>query len=493
MAETEVSIILKAVDKVSGVMAGINKSIEKVNQSPLGKITQELTGFNLASLAGAAGIATAAKQIYQFSKESIDVTVKLGNEVEELTRITGDSEEATSRLIQASDDMRLSEDALKASLLAASRQGIDVSTASLMKMADQYNKLRPGLEQTNFLTKTFGRNGAEMARILELGSAGLKAKMDATSDSIVMDREAVEATKEYQASLDALNDSVDGVKNSIGKELIPYTSDFNLVLSTTIDGLSKGTSTLSDIQRVMSGIQSFGLSELIRGGISGSADSIREAEAAIAAAGNAANVASDRFDKMDSAIENSGAASLDAAGAMQKYTTQLLYQIASEGLSAEAALDLANKMGLVDQSTVTATQKTFEYKQMLDEGKISLSEYNALVAGLSQYLDSLNDKDVRVHLVYDVTGDPGNFEGYKPKAGATETPHALGGAVQAGVPYLVGEYGPEPFIPNQNGQIIPAGQSQPKQSDSIFSQANMSQFASIISVAVSTAIQKAMA
>jgi phage-related minor tail protein len=35
---------------------------------------------------------------------------------------------------------------------------------------------------------------------------------------------------------------------------------------------------------------------------------------------------------------------------------------------------------------------------------------------------------------------------------------AAGGAVRAGQAYMVGEHGPEPFIPSTNGTIIPTGQ-----------------------------------
>lgn len=43
-------------------------------------------------------------------------------------------------------------------------------------------------------------------------------------------------------------------------------------------------------------------------------------------------------------------------------------------------------------------------------------------------------------------------------SGTSATPHALGGAVTAGAPYLVGEHGPELFVPDLGGRIIPNGQ-----------------------------------
>jgi len=37
--------------------------------------------------------------------------------------------------------------------------------------------------------------------------------------------------------------------------------------------------------------------------------------------------------------------------------------------------------------------------------------------------------------------------------------HALGGPTAAGYPYVVGEFGPELFVPNTSGTIIPNSQS----------------------------------
>ena len=37
--------------------------------------------------------------------------------------------------------------------------------------------------------------------------------------------------------------------------------------------------------------------------------------------------------------------------------------------------------------------------------------------------------------------------------------HAMGGPVSAGTPYIVGEQGPELFVPNQSGTIVPNGET----------------------------------
>ena len=90
-----------------------------------------------------------------------------------------------------------------------------------------------------------------------------------------------------------------------------------------------------------------------------------------------------------SATESVRDATNDANAAMQRYTSSLLFKIASEGLSSEGAYRLAEAMGLVDKNTVAATKQTNVYKQMLDSGMISQRQYNALIADLDDKISNL--------------------------------------------------------------------------------------------------------
>ena len=55
------------------------------------------------------------------------------------------------------------------------------------------------------------------------------------------------------------------------------------------------------------------------------------------------------------------------------------------------------------------------------------------------------------------TEQPGNPTAVVPLAGA----RAMGGPVEAGKPYMVGEKGPEVVVPKQSGTVIPNGGGQP--------------------------------
>jgi len=171
--------------------------------------------------------------------------------------------------------------------------------------------------------------------------------------------------------------------------------------------------------------------------------------------------------------------------AMRGYTESLLFKIASEGLSAEAAYDLAIAMGLIDQNTVAATEQTNVYKQMLDAGIISQSQYNLLVKDLADDIENLpegktleiddNIDDVKADLAdletwkikpipVKLNLDTSAVDGYRPpnKYGTVVYQpnqgqnQAVGGSVNAGNPYNWQEYGyrGEVFVPSADGFVL---------------------------------------
>jgi len=188
-----------------------------------------------------------------------------------------------------------------------------------------------------------------------------------------------------------------------------------------------------------------------------------------------------------SATESVRDATNDANAAMQRYTSSLLFKIASEGLSSEGAYRLAEAMGLVDKNTVAATKQTNVYKQMLDSGMISQRQYNALIADLDDKISNLpegkeltvtanteevmtrlraieafqfGDKPARVK--YEV--DDSAVRGYRPPTlfgtvnynANVAVPRAVGGAVTGGNPYVWQEYGyrGEVFVPSADGFVL---------------------------------------
>ena len=488
---------------ITTIKKGMGDKETKKTLKDLGAGFKEVTGISLGWV-GAIGIASAGlAKFEEVAQQSISDVVGLANSTEHLQRITGDNAETMSRFIQVADDARIEIGDLESALQMAANKGIAVNTNALMAMSDEYMKLAPGVERNTYVSERFGKQSKEITKLLEMGSAEIKARMLTTSDSITVDNRAVAASKEYQESLDALNDSALGLRMNIGKQLIPVLSDFALVASDGIEQSDSWINKWSQISRVINGFMTLGLSEAMRGGtnaISDQADAIRaeEEETRKSIIAQQIFISDARENKdildtglnpmLDSATEKYGSlgmreedaalfaenfkdktleakdATNDANSAMEKYSSQLLFNKASATMSADEALKLAYKMGMVDDATVLATTKQKEWKQMLDDGKITQEQYNALIAGMKTRIDELQSKNVTVNVDTYYNEHRGGGSGGAGSggtgggSGAMES-RAVGGPVSAGQVVMVGEKGPEPVVFGQDGYVLPTGTS----------------------------------
>jgi hypothetical protein len=202
---------------------------------------------------------------------------------------------------------------------------------------------------------------------------------------------------------------------------------------------------------------------------------------------DAANGVAEANQNAASATESVRDATNDANAAMQRYTSSLLFKIASEGLSSEGAYRLAEAMGLVDKNTVAATEQVNFYQDLLAAGVITQRQYNLLVADLADNIENLpegknlevttNSEEVLAvlaeiemrkfkpkSLTVNVDLDTSAVDGYRPptKYGTiTYLPsqgmnQAVGGPVTAGQQYNWQEYGyrGEVFVPSADGFVL---------------------------------------
>jgi hypothetical protein len=175
-----------------------------------------------------------------------------------------------------------------------------------------------------------------------------------------------------------------------------------------------------------------------------------------------AGIVTSNFDDQMVGLES---ITLDAQLAMKSYNEQLLFTMASEGLSTDEALALAEAMGLVDEKTMFAASQMDLLRQRYDNGLISAEQYRDAVVALGGEIDELHDKTVTVDVKLN---DPSNVKGWKltdqkatytVRTVRTETTGAqrpTGGPVSANNPYLWQEYGyrGEMFVPSQNGYVL---------------------------------------
>lgn len=215
MAE-KVQIVIEAVDKAT---------------APLTKVSKSMGGLNTGAVNLAAGMSIVsqgmniANQVFQTAKRVVDETVgayiSYANAMQDGSRLTGIAIDQYSRLVQVGDDVRLSQEQMKTAFTIASRQGIDVSIDGLQKLSERYNALTDPTEKAQLLLKTFGRSGADMGRLMELGAAGIAQATAAVDKNLIVTKESAARAEELRLAQDALSDAWTGAKNVIAQALIP--------------------------------------------------------------------------------------------------------------------------------------------------------------------------------------------------------------------------------------------------------------------------------
>lgn len=232
----EVDLIIKAItegfEKIKDDLGETATAEDKVTDST-GDVSLSMADLN-------AGIEIAQKA-FQMLNQALDATVgftvEYAKEVRDLSRTIGATPDDASKLIQVADDVNVSYGTLTSALEAGIRKGVKPTVDGLAQMADEYNAIQDPIERTKYLMDNFGRSGADLAPLMELGAAGIREAGDAAEAAgLVMNTQAVQAARNYEIAMDNLSDTIGGVKISIGNFLIPVLNQASDALNWILHG-----------------------------------------------------------------------------------------------------------------------------------------------------------------------------------------------------------------------------------------------------------------
>jgi hypothetical protein len=162
------------------------------------------------------------QQVWQATGQEF---VNYAEQVKNLSRNIGVTAEDASRLIQVADDVRISYESIGTATKIAQKQGIDVSIEGLKKLAAQYKSLPAGIERSQFLLKTFGKSGLEMGKLMEKGADGIDQMSKAVEGNLVLTKEAIQISDDYQASVDTLGDAWKGFLMGPAQGVVKWLGD----------------------------------------------------------------------------------------------------------------------------------------------------------------------------------------------------------------------------------------------------------------------------
>jgi hypothetical protein len=330
-----------------------------------------------------------------------------------------------------SDDFGISQDSLKTALQMMMKNGLQPTIENLALLADELNGISDPTERAQKSAELLGRNWAVLNPLLSAGGDAIKGMAGEVSESLIVTEESIKASEEWRLKVDELNDTVTGFKMTVGMQLIPVLNDAALGLKLLTEGGKPYLETLqahnaelltlgmtyeeynAEMQRALDvgqwHIDQEGYLATAIGTRIGKLEILTETQYAALkvnnemAAGYAAMKAN--IEGTDSATSGLNDTIYTATDLMKSYNAQLLYTIASQGLDADAALALADSMGLIDDKTKLAYDATGEYKQQLEDGKITLQEYNDRVVIMRDLLEGLDGKKYKTTFQLDADID----------------------------------------------------------------------------------------
>lgn len=179
-------------------------------------------------------------------------TADAGNNIDKMSQKLGLSAQTMSGWVHAANMSCVSTEAFGTNLLKLNRQisaaatgnksaqlafkraGVNIRDSAgelktadriMLEMSDTFKKMPEGIYKSDLAMAVFGKSGADMLPLLQGGSESIK-KLISQADELgttFTDADAV-ASAEFCDNLDLLKKSIVGVKNTIGKQLIPIIS-----------------------------------------------------------------------------------------------------------------------------------------------------------------------------------------------------------------------------------------------------------------------------
>ena len=488
-AETlPISITIRALDSSKAALRGVADSLKAVTAA----------AFSMRGALVAAGAAAGMGLLIRQSVNATDALAKtasrIGTTTRELQKLQFASEISGLNIQQANMALqRFSRRAAEAARGTGEAQGVirelgldarelakaPLSEAMLM-LADAFENVEGGTQQLRIAFKLFDSEGAGMVTMLNQGSEAMRELFqEAEALGFLLSANAVAGVEETQDAFTRLSYVLAGLRDQFVAVIAPaiqfVTDQLTAFIAKNVD--AKGS--LETFARETIADFILGLANITQG-IAVVTGAIAEFGNYIIELLNGISAAINTFFELDQGLSNIEFRFGDTSIKMQEFTAFLvaLAEQTRNATGAQAdfnselektpnifqrisdAMEVAIKQvpeidqlitnftrGAMNTFTQAFTDAVTGAKSFADAVKdMARSVINSLIKMLVQYY-------ITKPLFDAITGFIGGVGG----GGSAPAGRAVGGPVSAGRPYIVGENGPELFVPSAGGQVVPNG------------------------------------
>lgn len=235
--------------------SGLEKGLDKTKKD-LGGLKSDFDGF--AKGLTFAAVATAIGVVGKTLKDTVDEWSAYNIEVDKGATATGMAADEYSRIIQAADDARVSQEAMTKAMELATKNGYPMSIEALGTIADKLKAIKDPSEKAQAATEIFGRGWADIMPFLDKGKKGIEDMTAAIDDNMIATDESIKASQAYATQVDNMQDAWTGFKNEIGQSVMPVLTD---VLTALVDQITEVKTLKENMDTLKEGVDAGTISQ----------------------------------------------------------------------------------------------------------------------------------------------------------------------------------------------------------------------------------------
>lgn len=152
-------------------------------------------------------------------KTSYDEYSKLAESVRDLSLVSGESAESTSRFIQVLDDYQITAGDAEAAAKKLKDNGLSPTIDTLATLSDQFRGIKDPAERLDFVYDKLGKSGAKFINMLNQGSDAIRENAAAINESLILNDMEIKMYEVGRLAIDAKADALAAFRVELGQNI----------------------------------------------------------------------------------------------------------------------------------------------------------------------------------------------------------------------------------------------------------------------------------
>ena len=207
-------VIASLVANIGANITGFQKGASTVKGGMKDMAAEAEIAQKKTALLGSVVAATSALIVDSYKEYS-----QLSESIRDLSLVSGESAESTSRFIQVLDDYQLTAEDATAAAKKLKDNGLSPTIETLAMLSDQFRAIQDPAERMDFVYDKLGKSGAKYVNMLNQGSDALLANAAAINKNLIMSDLEIKMYEVGRLAIDEKVDSLTAFRVELGQNV----------------------------------------------------------------------------------------------------------------------------------------------------------------------------------------------------------------------------------------------------------------------------------